>query len=90
MVTNKRKACCLTTTDNPYNPFTQWRLWLDYDTVRCGYFTCERIASIAAVSDYLTDEENEPELQRAYDIIIKNGAINRYGKKVDYVRVYEP
>ncbi len=82
------KRCRLTTTDNPFDPFKQWRLWYDFDLAN-GYATCERIAAIANNSDQLTDDENEAELQRAYDIIIKDGAINAFGKQVEYIRCYE-
>ncbi len=84
------KRCRLTTSDNPYNPFTQFDLWWDYDVKQCRYMTCERIDSIALTSDELSDQENEPELQRAYDVIIKHGAINPFtGKRVEYLRIYE-
>ncbi len=82
------KRCRLTTTDNPFNPFTQWRQWYDFD-LKERYATCERIAAIACTSDELTDEENEAEYQLALDQIIKDGVINARGKDVKYIKVYE-
>lgn len=37
------KEYCITTTDNPWNPFTQWDEWLAMDTA-LGYHTLERLA----------------------------------------------
>lgn len=34
---------CLTTVDNPWNPFTQWDEWYAYDS-SMGYRTPERLA----------------------------------------------
>ncbi len=82
------KACKLTTSDNPYNPFKEFHKWYEYDVAQ-GYFTLERVAAIACVSDALNEEENEAELQRAYDIVIKDGVMSKYQSGVYYKKVYE-
>ncbi len=48
-------ASMLTTSDNPYNPFTQWDEWNVFDMEK-GYNTCSYLARIAAVSDELSDD----------------------------------
>lgn len=52
------RAVWLTTVDNPFDPFTQWKRWYDFDR-DCGYNTCQKIASIAETSENLTDAEYE-------------------------------
>ena len=69
----------LTTIDNPYNYFTQFKEWLDYDTLM-GYGTPQYLARIAKLSDELSDEETQIELEHAIDSIIEwNG---KFYKKV--------
>lgn len=60
----------LTTSDNPYDPFTQWDQWYTYDRDK-GYFTCELIDRFAKTSDSLSDEMNEERIQEAYQEIIR-------------------
>lgn len=50
---------CLTTIDNPWNPFTQWDEWYAYDT-SMGYRTPERLARMMrtlAVAARVDDED---------------------------------
>lgn len=71
--------CALTTFDNPYDPFTQFDSWYMFDTDK-GYNSCEYLDRIAKTSDSLTDEENENEIERAIDEIIKFDFRNIYKK----------
>ena len=64
------QSCALTTTDNPYDPFTQYDAWYRFDEGK-GYHSCAYLARIARTSDQLSDAENEQELERAIDDIIK-------------------
>ena len=48
----------LTTTDNPYNPFTQFDQWYTYDYDK-GYMTCALVAKLAKTNDSLSDELND-------------------------------
>ncbi len=75
---NTRKFA-LTTVDNPYSPFTQFNQWFFFD-VEKGYNTCSYLARIAKTSDSLSDEENEAEIERAIDEIIKFDFRNIYKK----------
>lgn len=47
----------LTTTDNPYSPFTEWNAWYTYD-VRMGYNTASILASLSLASGELDDLED--------------------------------
>lgn len=75
----------LTTFDNPYNPFEQFDEWFLYD-VEKGYNTCSYLARIARTSDEFTDEENNQEILRAIDEIVRYDFLNIYKKvkKSDY------
>ena len=69
----------LTTFDNPFDPFEQFDSWFLFD-VEKGYNSCAYLDRIAKTSDQLSDEENEIEIERAIDEIIKYDLTNNYKK----------
>jgi len=69
----------ITTVDNPYNPFSQFDEWLLFDNEK-GYGTCGYLDRIAQTSDQFTEDENEEEMERAIDEIIKYDFRNLYKK----------
>lgn len=69
----------LTTVDNPYDPFEQFDSWFLFD-VEKGYNTCAYLGRIARLSDQLSEEENDKEVERAIDEIIKYDFMNIYKK----------
>ena len=71
--------CRLTTFDNPYDPFEQFSDWFLFDMEK-GYNTCAYLARIARTSDQFTDEENEREVERAINEIIRYDFMNIYKK----------
>ena len=71
--------CALTTVDNPYNPFEQFLSWFLFDEEK-GYHSCAYLGRIARTSDQLSDEENNQEIERAIDEIIKYDFTNTYRK----------
>nr|DAN00295.1 MAG TPA: erythrocyte membrane protein 1 [Caudoviricetes sp.] len=70
----------LTTKDNPFDPIDDFVKWWKFDTAILGRDTCGYLAKIARTSDLLTDEENEFEIERAIDEIIKFDPFNIYIK----------
>ena len=52
---------CITTKDNPYDPFTQWDLWYDWDE-QIGYHTWSVLARICGDTSSM-----EPEEERLYN-----------------------
>lgn len=75
------RKCALTTVDNPYNPFEQFTSWLLYDEEK-GYHTCSYLGRIARTSSQLTEDENDLEVERAIDEIIKYDFRNIYRKVI--------
>lgn len=73
--------CALTTIDNPFNPFEQFTSWFLFDEEK-GYHSCAYLGRIARTSDQLTDDENDLEVERAIDEIIKYDFMNIYRKVV--------
>ena len=71
--------CMLTTHDNPYDPFTQYEAWYHFDEGK-GYHSCAYLARIARTSDRLSEEENDQEIERAINDIIKYDVLGIYKK----------
>ncbi len=71
--------CAITTFDNPYDPFEQFDDWYRFDVDK-GYNTCSYLDRIARTSNQLTDSENDAEIERAIDEIIKYDFRNIYKK----------
>lgn len=69
----------LTTSDNPFNPFTQFSEWFDYDMEK-GYNSCAYLARIAKLADSLSEGEVDDEIERAIDEIIQYDFMNIYIK----------
>lgn len=69
----------LTTIDNPYNYFTEFEKWLNFDTVS-GHNCCQLVDHFAYTASALTDEDNEEEISRAIDEIIALDPTNLYCK----------
>lgn len=76
---NKMTKYALTTFDNPYNPFEQFTLWFLFDEEK-GYHSSAYLGRIARTSDELSEEENNSEIERAIDEIIKYDFRNIYKK----------
>lgn len=71
--------CALTTFDNPFNPFDEFDSWYLFDCEK-GYNSCAYLDRIAQTSDQLSEFENDKEIERAIDEIIKYDFMNIYKK----------
>lgn len=69
----------LTTTDNPYNPFTHWDEWYAYDQ-HAGYYTSELLARITRSSDELSEADQDVALENAIDEIVRENVLGIYKK----------
>lgn len=72
------KDCMITTHDNPYDPFNQFDHWFLYDCEK-GYYTCGYLARVAFISDGMSEDEKNEEIERAIDEIIA----------LDFLGIYE-
>ena len=70
----------LTTTDNPFDPFTQFEEWRQYDE-REGYNTCALLGRVANVSVALSPAEYDTEIENAIDAIVKANPLGIHVKK---------
>lgn len=64
-MTQEVKDVWITTVDNPFDPFTQWDRWFNFDEQN-NYKTCERVARLAHCSDEnLSPMENREMVDQA-------------------------
>lgn len=65
---NERKVvdCMLSTSDNPYNPFTEFWKWYTFD-IQHGYDTCGYLARVCEYSDDVSDREERLSLNDAIE-----------------------
>ena len=86
------KRTMVTTTDNPYDYFKQFKAWKEYDEKIAGYNTCSYLARIAMLSTELSESEMNSAVESAVDEICEMDL--RYispvtGEEVGYVKVVE-
>jgi len=67
----------LTTTDNPYNPNTDYDLWLSWDEEH-GYFTQQYLARVANISASMSEVEARPLIDAAIDEILEVNVLGVY------------
>ena len=70
------RQCMLTTFDNPFDPFEQFTSWNLFD-VEKGYNTCCYLARLVNIEEDFTQKEEDEEIERAIDEIIKYDKICR-------------
>lgn len=56
----------LSTSDNPYNPFTQFREWFAFDIAN-GYNTCSYLARVCELSEDVCDRETRLSINDAIE-----------------------
>lgn len=69
----------ITTTDNPFDFFTQFDDWYLFDESN-GYHTCSYVARVAKTSKDLSDSDNEDIISRAIDEILSFNLTGNYKK----------
>lgn len=74
--------CMLSTIDNPFNPFEDFRNWFLFD-IEKGYYSCSRVARVARLSNEMTQSETDIEIERAIDEIVKYDFMNIYKKIIN-------
>jgi len=69
----------VTTTDNPFNPLTDFDRWLEFDEGK-GYNTCQYLARVCVSTDALSDELEEQAIEEAVDDIVSYNLLGIYKK----------
>jgi hypothetical protein len=62
-------ASMLSTSDNPFDPFTESDEWFNWDMVQ-GYNTPGLLARVLVTSDQLSDADQEADRERAIDRLV--------------------
>ena len=70
-----------TTVDNPFNPFDDFNSWFMFD-VEKGYYTSSKLGRLTKLTDDMTEKEENEEVERAVDALIKNDPLDIYIKVV--------
>ena len=71
------KVHMLTTFDNPFNPFVDFKNWYMFDMEK-GYDSCGLLARFGNFKDDLTEHETNIENEKAIDKIIALDPFNIY------------
>lgn len=71
--------CMLTTIDNPFNPFEDFKSWFQYD-IEKGYNSCSYLDRIAKYEDDMNQNEIDIETERAIDEIVSTNPLGIYKK----------
>lgn len=80
----------LSTSDNPYDPFTEWDKWWAYDVNTMGYNTSGLVARISPTSNALSDEVNNRIMCDAIKRYVKSNPTVIGYDNVYYVIKHEP
>jgi hypothetical protein len=67
----------ITTTDNPFNPHTEFEDWVAYDR-RLGHNTIELLAHVAVMSFDLSEAEENEAYEQAVNEIIEQDELGIY------------
>ena len=80
-----RQQVNITTIDNTFDTFDEFDKWFDFD-IEKGYYTCNKLARLAEVTDDMTPNEEEEEIERAIDRLIEIDPLDLYRKVVRKTR----
>lgn len=73
------KEVMITTTDNPFSPFTEFDEWRKYDEA-AGYYTLPYLARVTRTSDELSYSDQELAIEQAIDEIAQENILGIYRK----------
>lgn len=71
----------LSLSTNPYDPFEQYELWLDFDH-REGFDTAGLLARTLSTSDEISEPDQEAAVEQAINSILENPSFEGLYKKV--------
>lgn len=86
-INSKNRIVALTTIDNPFNPINDFDHWFSTDlqlaAINHRRDTCSMLALFARTSEKLSSFENNKEIEKAIDEIIKYDDLSIYKKIVE-------
>lgn len=71
------KQVMITTTDNPFSPFTEFEEWRRFDEAS-GYYTLPYLARVTRSSDELSFADQELAIEQAIDEIVEHNLTGNY------------
>ena len=71
----------VTTIDNPFNPFDDFINWHLFD-IEKGYYTSAKLGRLTKLTDEMTEIEENEEVERAVDELIRIDPLDIYTKVV--------
>lgn len=69
----------LTTSDNPFSPFSEWDEWYAYDEAK-GYHSSALLARLANTSDELSEPDQDLAINQAINDVLDMNDIGLYRK----------
>ena len=76
----------LSTSDNPFNPLTDYDNWDSYDRQK-GYNTADYLARIVKTTNEFGEETYTKDIERAIDEIVLNNLISWTHDGISYIKV---
>lgn len=77
----------LSTSDNPYNPFTQYEDWESFDEAQ-GYYSSSYLSRIILDSNELSFEDQSFAIETAIDEIVAENLIGQAtNNSVNYIKI---
>ena len=77
----------MTTTDNRWDPFTEFDKWFAYDE-SMGYHTCQYLARLAPQSSEMSEENNDIELERVINDAVRLNLVPTNTLGISYRKVH--
>lgn len=74
-------ACFVTTSDNPFDFFSQFDQWYNFDTQK-GYNTCSYVDRISLASNSQSPKDYEISVNEAVDEILRLNITGNYRKVI--------
>ena len=69
----------LTSIDNPFDPFSQYDEWKDFDS-RLGYYSEELVARVLVTSDEFPDSRQQSDYEEAIDTVLEYDVLKVFKK----------
>lgn len=76
-----KRQICITTIDNPFDPFDDYNSWFMFD-VEKGYYSSSKIARLVKTTNDMTEKEEIEAIERAIDRLIEIDPLDIYVKVV--------